>query len=421
MESFSLWQHPRTQLVECMARIYSLRMTTTSGGNLSIQDETGHIWITPSRVDKGQLREEDIVKVTPSGASEGLHPASSELPFHGAIYGVRADLKAIIHAHPSALVAFSLCRMLPQAMVSRHTAEWCAKLAIAAYACPGTDELGQNIAHCFRAGAEAVLLENHGVVVGGRDLAEAFQRFETLEYLSQTLTRCASLGGAKICESFPEKQKPAHAETVPSILTTQERAVRSELSRFVQRCLKQRLMISSAGSASSRLSEEAFLITPHGRDRLEMIPSALVKVCSDKQEGEASDSTPWHQAIYEKNPSVGAVIHAQPLHGSAFAFSRRKLETRTIPESFLVLKECPLISQADFTPEKIAELVQQHPALVIENEGVLVVGKSLLEAYDRLEVLEATAEALVLAHGIGPTVPMPESAVIELLEHFPNL
>jgi L-fuculose-phosphate aldolase len=87
-----------------MARIYQYRMTTTSGGNLSILDSDGSIWITPARIDKGALRVSDIVRVFPDGSSEGLHRPSSEFPFHQQIYACRPDLRAIVHAHPVALV-----------------------------------------------------------------------------------------------------------------------------------------------------------------------------------------------------------------------------------------------------------------------------------------------------------------------------
>jgi L-fuculose-phosphate aldolase len=109
----SSWLHPRDELVATMARIYRYRMTTTSGGNLSILDPDGSIWITPSRVDKGGLTARDVVRVRPDGTREGLHPPSSEFPFHQAIYRRRPDLRAIVHAHPGALVAFSICRQLP--------------------------------------------------------------------------------------------------------------------------------------------------------------------------------------------------------------------------------------------------------------------------------------------------------------------
>ena len=57
--------HPRDQIVATMERIYGHDMTTTSGGNISVRDENGDIWMTPARVDKGALRSRDIVRITP--------------------------------------------------------------------------------------------------------------------------------------------------------------------------------------------------------------------------------------------------------------------------------------------------------------------------------------------------------------------
>ena len=87
--------HPRDELVLTMQRIYRYKMTTTSGGNLSILDENDDMWITPTGVDKGTLTPNDIMCVRADGTIEGLHRPSSEYPFHKAIYAVRRDLKAI--------------------------------------------------------------------------------------------------------------------------------------------------------------------------------------------------------------------------------------------------------------------------------------------------------------------------------------
>ena len=75
-------------------------MTTTSGGNLSIREENGDIWITPARLDKGSLRREDIVCVHADGTVTGPNRPSSELPFHQEIYRTRHDIRGIVHAHP---------------------------------------------------------------------------------------------------------------------------------------------------------------------------------------------------------------------------------------------------------------------------------------------------------------------------------
>src|ERR1022692_828791 len=74
--------HPRDEILEAMERIYRYRMTTTSGGNLSIREENGDVWITPARVDKGGLRREDLVCIRANGQIEGTQTPSSELPIH---------------------------------------------------------------------------------------------------------------------------------------------------------------------------------------------------------------------------------------------------------------------------------------------------------------------------------------------------
>ena len=53
-------------------------------------------------------------------------------------------------------------------------------------------------------------------------------------------------------------------------------------------------------------------------------------------------------------------------------------------------------------------------ALLLESNGVLVAGRDILEAFDRLEVLESTAQALIDARGIGSLVPMSDAALREL-------
>ena len=85
--------HPADQIVTIMNRLYYYGMTTTTGGNLSVRDGDGTVWISPSGVDKGSLRREDIVRITPEGEIVGHHKPSVEYPFHLAIYRHRPDLR----------------------------------------------------------------------------------------------------------------------------------------------------------------------------------------------------------------------------------------------------------------------------------------------------------------------------------------
>jgi L-fuculose-phosphate aldolase len=401
-------------------------MTTTSGGNLSILDPDGSIWITPSRVDKGSLRPDDIVRMKADGSREGLHPASSEFPFHREIYRRRPDIKAIVHAHPGALVAFSIVRRLPETRVQTHAHALCGKVAYAAYACPGSQELGDKIAQTFSEGADCVMLENHGVVIGGRDLAEAFQRFETLEFVAQTVIRASALGELKTlaADSLAGQAVPDFADLAAAVPTNREKELRAQVAAFAQRAYRQRLMISTAGSISARLDEKQFVITPRRRDRLDLKAASLVRATLDAAEAgkRASRTSRLHGLIYAANPEVGAVINAQPMCASAFCMTDAEFSTRTIPESYLVLGDAPkvpfacVVNDAEALAAKMS--LKKCPVLVIENEGTLIVGRTLLEAFDRLEVLEATAEALQLSRPLGPLVPMPESALTELRKAF---
>ncbi|MDR0902851.1 MAG: class II aldolase/adducin family protein, partial [Opitutaceae bacterium] len=264
----SSWLHPRDQLVETMRRIYRLRMTTTSGGNLSIRDPNGDIWITPAGVDKGRLRPADIVRARADGTRDGLHRPSSEFPFHREIYRRRPDIQAIVHAHPGALVAFSICRRIPDTRVQSLAHTLCGKIACAPYACPGSEQLGQNIADTFAGGADCVMLENHGVVIGGRDLKEAFQRFETLEFVAQTLAKAAALGEIHPLPAghLAERLLPGLAPLPDAAPSNREKELRSQICDFVHRSYEQRLLISTVGAFSARLDESQFVITPRRRD-----------------------------------------------------------------------------------------------------------------------------------------------------------
>jgi L-fuculose-phosphate aldolase len=408
--------HPRDELVATMRRIYRYRMTTTSGGNLSIRDPDGGIWITPSRVDKGALTPADIVRVLPDGTLQGAHPPSSEFPFHREIYRRRPDLRAIVHAHPGALVAFSICRKLPDTRVQSHVHAVCGRVALAPYACPGSQALGDSIAATFQTGADCVLLENHGVVVGGVDLADAFQRFETLEFAAQTLVRAAMLGVPKVLSSADL--------AVQTASEFEEKALRGDLCTFMHRAYEQRLLISTAGAFSAKLGKGDFLITPRRRDRLEIAPPGIVRVrggcCSAGQR--PSRAVKLHAEIYARFPEVGAILNAQPAHASAFCVTDAPLVTHTIPESYVVLRDVPKLPFARIV-EDAAEITNRisptrHPVILIENEGVVAVGRTLLEAFDRLEVLEATAEALLLSRPLGSLASMPQSALDELRSVF---
>ena len=71
-------------------------------------------------------------------------------------------------------------------------------------------------------------------------------------------------------------------------------------------------------------------------------------------------------------------------------------------------------------PAELAELTSpRDPILILDNDGVQVCGTSILDAFDRLEVLESTAEAMINSRPIGTMVPMSDQAIKDLCAAFP--
>lgn len=423
----SAWLHPRDLLLRAIERIYRLRMTTTSGGNLSIREPQGDIWITPARVDKGSLRREDIVRVTADGRTEGPHPPSSEFPFHKAIYEARPDLGAIVHAHPVALVACSISRQVPDTRLFHQAHHVCGEVGFAPYALPGSAQLAHNIADTFAQGYDCVVLENHGVVVGGVELGQAFQRFETLEFTAKTIIKASHLGSVRYLDDsrleLSRRPVPRLPEFPHSKPTTAELELRRQLRDFVRRGYQQRLFISSEGTFSARVDADSFLITPYRTDRptLDVDDFVLVRGGAAEAGKQASRAARIHQEVYARHADVAAIVNAYPVNATAFSVTGAPLDTHTIPESYILLRDVLRIPFGDqFQDGKLiaGQLSTRQPIALLDNDSAMVCGTSVLDAFDRLEVLEATAEAIINARALGEIAPMPESVITELRTAF---
>jgi L-fuculose-phosphate aldolase len=420
--------HPADQLVLMMDRVYQGGMTTTSGGNISILDDNGDIWITPSGVDKGTLTRADMCRVTPEGKVFGPHKPSVELPFHATIYKRRPDLRAVLHAHPPALVAFSVARILPDIRLVATSFHTLGNITMAAYAVPGSQKLGDNIAEEFEKGFDIVVMENHGVVIGAEDLFKAFMRFETLESTARLEINARRVGAPKgMRESETNltvtRDHIAMDEFTSNRHSPEECEARRDMVKFIRRCYRQQLFGSTRGTYSVCLSDGSFIITPYGKDRAYMEEHDLVLIKNGmREQGKIpSRSIVLHQKIYEKNPEIRSVIGANPPHAMAFAVTDAVFDPRTIPESYIMLREIQKVpfSAIYLQPDMVAEMFSpKTPALICENNQILASGTSLLNAFDRLEVAEATAHSVISAQAVGQLAHISTEEVEDINKAF---
>ena len=420
----TLLMHPTEQINVIIGRIYRSGMTTTSGGNISIKDESGDIWITPSGVDKGALTARDIVCVRRDGTISGPHKPSSEYPFHKAIYDARPELTAVIHAHPPGLVAFSIARQVPNTNIVPQARYICGEIGYAPYGCPGSQDLGAKIAEVFQDSRyKAVIMENHGVVLGGTDLMDAYQRFETLEFCCRTIINAGKLGTVN---SLTDEQIEAYQTSFPKNIShfmdvsypSDERALRSDMVRIIRRACDQGLMISTYGTVSVRWRNDDFLITPRDVARWDIAPGDIVQIRNGMAEAGKmpSRSVALHQRIFQLNPQINSIISTQPINLMAHAVSGTKFDVRTIPESWIFLQDVPSIPFGTLYDEgdEVARMFNSNRVILVENDCVFVTGDKLLNTFDYLEVAEFSANSLVMASSIGPLQPMGDKEIDEL-------
>lgn len=421
--------HPADQLVLIISRIYRSGLTTTSGGNLSIMDDNGDMWITPAGIDKGSLKPSDIMCVKADGTIIGPHRPSSEYPFHKAIYKMRPKIHSVIHAHPPGLVTFSIVHEIPDTSIIPQARNVCGPIGFAPYDVPGSEALGQKIAAEFEKNPEykAVIMENHGVVLCGDDIAEAYQRFETLELCARTILNAKTLGRPNFLSNeqlqFHESRLPNDFQHFMNVThPSDERAIRAEICKIVRRACDQKLMSSSYGTVSVRWQGNDFLITPPGIQRWDIDEEDIVQIKDGMAEAgkTPSHSAALHYEIYRRNPKVNAIILTQCPSLMGFCTTDAKFDVRTIPESWIFLQDVPKFEfGSQYTKmNDIAETFKSRSCVMLANDSVIVASNSLINAFDRLEVAEFAAKSLILAKPLGKLHPITDAQVEDLRVAF---
>lgn len=181
-----MFKEERREVAYFMRRLYKQKLTTTSGGNISLKIDNDNILITPSQLDKGRLNRKQIAITNIHGKNKTPElPLSMETGMHISIYKRRPEVNAIVHAHPAIASSFAVtrreinCRLLGEARAVIGTP------VVAPYALMGTEELADIVSKASLK-SEVVLMANHGVLTTGVSLLQAFDRIEVLEAAAKT-------------------------------------------------------------------------------------------------------------------------------------------------------------------------------------------------------------------------------------------
>lgn len=156
-----------------------------------------NVIITASGTANGYLTEDDFVVIDFGGnVVSGNGKPSSEKFLHLEFYKKRPDVNYIIHVHPVYLSAFASSGRDLTAPVMPENVFYFGEIPLAEYGLPGSRDLVEKTARFFST-HDAVLMANHGVIIGSATLRDAYMKLELAESYAQTIAVCEVLGGAK--------------------------------------------------------------------------------------------------------------------------------------------------------------------------------------------------------------------------------
>lgn len=171
-------------------------------GNFSARYDD-KILITSSGSANGYLSEDELVLMDFEGnLVEGNKKPSSEKMLHAEFYKQRPDVNYIIHVHSPYLSSFACCHIPLDEPVMAENVFYFGQIPLAEYGLPSSMDLVEKTAKYFK-DYDAVLMANHGFIVGDKTIKDAFLKLELAESYAQVVFNTKLLGNPVL---FTEKE-----------------------------------------------------------------------------------------------------------------------------------------------------------------------------------------------------------------------
>ncbi len=194
----------KKQIADIGKRLADKGLSPGFSGNISVRFED-KILVTPSGYSLGELEADDIVVLDfDFNMIEGDKKPSSESKMHALIYKKRSDLNALIHCHSPKASVFAVNGVPLIQPILAENIFTLGDIPVAKYFLPSSYELAAEVSSFFDV-HDCVLMQNHGVIVGGKDLRTAFYKMDTVEYYAEVCI-LANLTG-KPCELSDEQKR----------------------------------------------------------------------------------------------------------------------------------------------------------------------------------------------------------------------
>lgn len=182
-----------------------------------------------------------------------------------------------------------------------------------------------------------------------------------------------------------------------------------------QRLYDRGMIAGTEGNISVRLDDDRIMVTPSGLAKGRLSPDDMVIVDSNGKHlqgrSKASSELLMHLFVYKNRPEIAACVHSHPPYATAFAVAGIPLAEDILPEVVLFVGNIPLIYYAppgtDAVPKSLEPHIETSNAFLLRNHGLLTIGRTLEEAFNRHETVEHYAHIVLLARRLGSVEAIP--------------
>jgi L-fuculose-phosphate aldolase len=201
---------------------------------------------------------------------------------------------------------------------------------------------------------------------------------------------------------------------------------RKEVARFMRRLYEHGLTSTSGGNISLRITDDIILITPSATDKgfMKWKEVGIMNIVGENLTPDLKPSieSEMHLSIYRKKKEVSAIVHAHPVFASCFTAIKLNIDTTLTAEARAILGEPLMVPYALMGTKELASVAAENillsDILLLENHGVLTTGSNLLQAFDKIEVLENAAKMTLIAELIKKKSPLTKSRILEIEKIF---
>ena len=185
--------------------------------------------------------------------------------------------------------------------------------------------------------------------------------------------------------------------------------LRRDLVRFSRMLYRLGFMPGTSGNLSVRLDDRRLLVTPTGVSKflLKSADMVIVDLQGRQLDGyrKVTSEISMHVAVYRYRDDVTAVIHSHPPIATAFACVGRGLDEMLCQEAVMTLGAVPLATYATTGTDEVAAslvpFIPDHDAILMANHGAVSYGSTLLQAFQKMEIVEHLAQIALVAHQLG--------------------